>query len=832
MTENVEKTISNLIQRDFPAYYREEGPVFVEFVKTYYQWLEQSNNSIYHARRLLEYGDVDETSEEFLVYFKEKYLKNIQFETQTNTRQLIKHTLDLYRSKGTERSIALLFALVFGETAEVYYPGDDLFRLSDGSWIKPTYLEVSTRETNINYVGKQIRGLSSGATAFVERLIRRKIRSKYIEVFYISAIKGNFQTNEKIICNGVTVDKAPFIVGSLTTFDLIDPGQGFEIGDIVNITSNNGVQAKGRVVDIETITGIVDFNLEDGGWGYTASAEVLISEKVLGLSNVQVRAFNSNTNYPLMPFESFETIIQPLCSLQYEYGTGTFVVNDDIRTYYSNGSVSGYGTVLSLATTNSTAGTLTLKVNSGNLAQNVVFYNSGNVITANTVASGWTDLTATANVMAWSTNVDVTIINASGMFSNGEQVVQTGLGNVIIATATVNTHITSVGANGIVKIVNANGVFKSDKLMHGLSSGVTANVQSLAFSIGVKDIDLEDFIITSNNAFYTPNNGTTGTVIRISSGTGASFGIANSLINTEEVRVDLDLVRDFIDVELDAAQYGLSGDITANSDDIILDSLGLANVVIGTITSINAENPGSNYDTAPYVTVFEPYIGVLRKHDYVFKITLTSGVFYEGEIVTQQVTGATAIVKSGSNNSVLYLERIGYNNIFNDVDPIVGDFSNATATIDENAEDYLSMPIGLNAVVSSNVTSGNGVIANLEVYDSGFGYLQDEIAGFVSEDGLRAGRVKLNLIKQGQSEGYYRDKGSFLSDNKYLHDGEYYQEYSYEVRSSITLNKYFDMLKQVVHVAGTKMFGGLVKKSVIETPITLASTIESTLSID
>ena len=105
----LKNNVSTFIKTQFPAYYREEGDVLVEFVTDYYRWLESPNNAVYHTRRIPGYLDIDETAEEYLVYFKETYLKGIQFEVTTNIRQLIKHSLDIYRSKGTERSIDLLF---------------------------------------------------------------------------------------------------------------------------------------------------------------------------------------------------------------------------------------------------------------------------------------------------------------------------------------------------------------------------------------------------------------------------------------------------------------------------------------------------------------------------------------------------------------------------------------------------------------------------------------------------------------------------------------------------------------------------------------------------
>ena len=52
--ETIEKKISNLIEKQFPAYYRENGPVLVSFIVEYYKWLESNNQTLYHTRRILD----------------------------------------------------------------------------------------------------------------------------------------------------------------------------------------------------------------------------------------------------------------------------------------------------------------------------------------------------------------------------------------------------------------------------------------------------------------------------------------------------------------------------------------------------------------------------------------------------------------------------------------------------------------------------------------------------------------------------------------------------------------------------------------------------------
>jgi hypothetical protein len=46
-----------------------------------------------------------------------------------------------------------------------------------------------------------------------------------------------------------------------------------------------------------------------------------------------------------------------------------------------------------------------------------------------------------------------------------------------------------------------------------------------------------------------------------------------------------------------------------------------------------------------------------------------------------------------------------------------------------------------------------------------------------------------------------------LNSDKYIHDSYYYQDYSYEIRVSQTLNKYRDILYNTFHTAGAELFG-------------------------
>ena len=221
--------ISNFIQNQFPLFYQEEGPDFILFMKAYYEWLENEwgteddgfGGPVREARELRAYRDIDETIERFLEHFQKKYLYGIPFNVIANKRFLLKHILDVYRSKGTIQCYRLLFKLLYNEDIDVYLPGKDVLRVSDGTWVEPRYLEVTANENLQNFVGKTIVGATSGVTATVENYVKENYNNDIINILYISNIlpkKKQFEINEKIVlvenkANTDAINLGPTLLG-------------------------------------------------------------------------------------------------------------------------------------------------------------------------------------------------------------------------------------------------------------------------------------------------------------------------------------------------------------------------------------------------------------------------------------------------------------------------------------------------------------------------------------------------------------------------------------------------------------------------------------------
>jgi hypothetical protein len=284
----IEKFVSSFIPQQFPLFYKDGGPNFIAFVKAYYEWLESTGQTLQHSRSLLDYNDIDTTEAQFLTYFKNTYLNSLPESMLADKRLLVKHILDLYRSKGTPRSYELLFRILFNEPIEIYIPGNFLLKPSDGEWVVPRYIEVSDSDYLEKLIGNLIYSSSNNATAVVESVNQKIINDRLLHVLYLSSIDGRFKYGEKILSDSVpeiTLDNAPVILGSLTAVAIENGGGGFNQGDIVDVYGT-GISGKARIASVRDENGKVNFTLVNGGSGYSINAVVTVATTLnLNISN-------------------------------------------------------------------------------------------------------------------------------------------------------------------------------------------------------------------------------------------------------------------------------------------------------------------------------------------------------------------------------------------------------------------------------------------------------------------------------------------------------------------------------------------------------------------
>jgi len=274
---NIEhNSIVEQIKHQFPAFYKEHGTDFIMFMEAYYEWVEQEETLEYN-RELSKITDIDETYVKFLENFKSKYMFNLPPEILGNQRLLQKHILELYRSKGSDAGLKLLFRLLYNEDVEKYIPSYDIFKASDNTWVIPQYIEVTSSPLTDSYTNQFVYGATSGASATVESVESKHVNGRMVNLLFVTNVKGVFKVGERVVRNDDDIATAPIIRGSVTDLNVTVSSAGYEVGDtIIATTGDKPITA--AVAEVFEGTGILEFEIVDGGSYYSEDTVITITQ--------------------------------------------------------------------------------------------------------------------------------------------------------------------------------------------------------------------------------------------------------------------------------------------------------------------------------------------------------------------------------------------------------------------------------------------------------------------------------------------------------------------------------------------------------------------------
>lgn len=269
---------SALVESLLPEFLDDEGPKFQAFVRAYYEWLETTNQVTDRSKNLLNYQDIDKTADEFLEYFKREILSSFPQSILANKSLVYKRIKDLYRSKGTEEAYRLLFRILYDEEIEFYYPGEDILRASDGRWVQDTTVRISAPFVGspTNLLGKNIVGVTSGATGKVDRVTSTLESGVQVFELFLSNIAGTFVDEETVRdddneISGIIISS----VGPLTGVSISFGGSGHQLNDTVTFLSASGTNANGNI--IRTTDNSLNISVANGGSGYIVGAPLTVT---------------------------------------------------------------------------------------------------------------------------------------------------------------------------------------------------------------------------------------------------------------------------------------------------------------------------------------------------------------------------------------------------------------------------------------------------------------------------------------------------------------------------------------------------------------------------
>lgn len=278
MNEAAYKKLSLLIQKYCPDFVIDKYPRFIAFLKAYYDWsmdVKQFNPWAVISH-LIEWGDIDETIDEFIDYFKSEYLSNLNIDISGDERTLIKHTKEFYSSRGTPESFRFLLRLLSGNSGTIFYPGKYLMRSSDGVWRTDhaIFVEFDSRIDN-NFISTKIRGNTSGATGTIEGIethFNYNTQQPFFKI-YISNIVGQFDDNFIVFNNGDGEIELP-TYKTIKSVDIVIPGNNYSVDDNILIPDDPTFMAR---ID-SVLSGRLDsYAILDGGEGYSVGDVVKIS---------------------------------------------------------------------------------------------------------------------------------------------------------------------------------------------------------------------------------------------------------------------------------------------------------------------------------------------------------------------------------------------------------------------------------------------------------------------------------------------------------------------------------------------------------------------------
>ena len=729
-------TIAPTIPEQFPDHYREDGPDLVEFVKQYYEYLDETNDRNFAGLR-----DIDSTLESFLKYYKNKYLHNLPFVNKAleDIPFLVKNIGDLYRSKGTSEALELLFKMFYKTEVETYFPASSILSLSDSKWAFSTFIEfLPVQDVSIFPVkkGDRIEGDTSKATAFVDEIVFYNIDGVLVPVTYISNVYGKFTNDDglRIERDGVVTYPGKLIYGSIesTTVLTRDATANNVVGNKLKIVSSRtGVDGEATVRTVSDIpTGVVDWQLLDSGWGYA----------------VPEGSTQSGSNYTVGP-NSVDTENEILTSTQV-----LIVAGDEVPDLVPGTTVTANNTPVNEVSNGSSTP-----------VANKRFDGIGKVI-------AYEHPIIYVYAFPESTTTD---------FDDGAFVVRntvTGLEeDWPFAPVVINPRATISATGGI-----------------------------------------DPFEISSMTRYND----------------SASFSF-EKFSNAETVSFLDDIISFFLSKPLDAFNYNMGGRINPNNKDTkIQDALGVTTTTIGSIDEIRVESSGDSYKNNVRTrlrnpTIFPHDLGLIG-----LTFDVTNFIIQEGDIIEQdiQIEDLTrdsegAFINSGQQithttrgrfvrreGNIFYFQPLSYYPFSIDGTSIT--FKGRALTV-ESVSRLPENTAGGNAVVEGEAEYLSGQITEIDIARSGFRYTSGETVDLVGNDEddedkyqQIVAKAKIDVGGMGETAGNWVTTTSHLSDNnRFIHDNYYYQQYSYDVSTILDPPVYEKTVKDITHVAGTKLFG-------------------------
>ena len=436
-------------------------------------------NPVNNIQDLLNFRDPDKAISNFLTKFRNEFLNTLPevLDTNVDKRKLIKNIKSVYRAKGTARGHEVFFRFLFNLDAEIFYPREQMLRVSDGQFdTKKIIRAIGTVGETSNLIGRTITGQTSGATAAVENVFKFQIAQNEISEFILNTdtiAGGPFVTGEEIRGTESDVNDA-FIKATVTgipdAISIVNDGNLLTPDDSITFSG----AGNGAIIQVDNVGSgsITEILIDDAGTGYAIGDSITFTDTNTngGGATAKVSVVNGGitTEAGTAGATAVDHIVLEDETVRGDVYTGDKIVqesgsgNKDITDIRIINSGSGY-TLLPTAVVTSSGG-------SG--AKIIPFGPEiGRLLNTKKIETG----AAYEGSPSPTLKLPSTIIvkdKSSGNYIEGETI--TGLDSS--SSAISATFVSFNSANNLLVVKNATGAFDESTTVTGSSSSITATV--------------------------------------------------------------------------------------------------------------------------------------------------------------------------------------------------------------------------------------------------------------------------------------------------------------------------------------------------------------------
>ena len=252
------------------------------------------DNVVRKTGKILDYRNIEYSVDKYIEYLKDELFTSIPMTMYSDKRLVALKFKDFFESKSNEDSYKFLFILLYNEDINLYYPGEDLLRVSDGDFEKTQIIRAVVTDDVFDFLNKTINGGTSNALGNVVDIKRYVIGSIDVAEMTLKLVSGTFQAGESI--TDITDETlTTTLYGMVTGFTINDAGSGYQVGDAITFTGDgSAVEAVVSSIQQSPITAI---NYNTIGHGYRVGTNASVINSGTGGSGLIVRVTEIANTY-------------------------------------------------------------------------------------------------------------------------------------------------------------------------------------------------------------------------------------------------------------------------------------------------------------------------------------------------------------------------------------------------------------------------------------------------------------------------------------------------------------------------------------------------------